>query len=890
MGGMKLTRARALFAVAAIAAGFSFSTGTASAAGDAVATLPAVKSSLSAAKAQHRNCTPRARAGARGVDTAAYRAPIDGYVTIRLAAKRGDWDLSVFDRATGQYLASSSAFGPREVLQQWVRSGQRLVIQGCRRSGTARRATASVVLADLERLPAPPTASLLRVNVDERKDVDLLEQLGLDVTHETQDGHADVIAAGQEQRDLLAKNGFTYRTRIADLTAHYAKSRKADARLAVAGGAALPSGNRSTYRTYEEIQLELKQLAEQYPDIVKPMTLPKRSYQGRPLDGVEIANNVKRSDEDGRPVFMLVALHHAREWPSAEAAMEFAWMLARGAKTDPRIKGIVGRTRIVVVPLINPDGYVDSRTSLDPVDTVYGLGFNPNLDNPTPDPSPDENDLPTDCQMSPILGGAECDVRLSLAEAIAPPGGLFAYRRKNCAGGIPDPSTPCKLQYGVDPNRNYGELWGGNGSSGDRTDQSYRGPGPWSETETQAVHEYSQKRQVTNIITLHNVAALVLRPPGLSSQGFAPDEKQLKEVGDKMGSATGYTSQYGWQLYDTAGTTEDWNYAAQGAFGYTIEIGPKDGEFHMPYQQGFVEQWDGTYAKNGKGLREALLLGAEAASDRKYHSLITVEAPAGRTVRLSKRFDTMTSPHCQTETQAPLLNYEHPIIGLLPSCAEEAPAQAIPDGLDTHATIPFNGILNWHVNPSTRPFHAAEKRTPGTISDTPYRTDSYHNQQETRSSQLPAEDGDSRPTYEDRPITITSGEGIQRLVASLTFDGPADDYDLALLRRNADGSLSEVEGASSGQPSGLSEEFTLEGQELKPGDYVLRVTNYLALEQGWNLEVKRFTGTGDTVVPPEKETWTLTCSDGLDGKPLETRQVYVERGKLVSVRMQCRRK
>jgi hypothetical protein len=812
---------------------------------------------------------------------------MDGYVTVRLASKRtSDWDLAVYDRSRRSYLGSSAAFGSSEVVQEWVRSGEELLIQGCRRSGRARTARTSVVLADLARPKAPPTASLVRVGVSDRTRFEQLERLGLDVTHEAQDGHADVIVAGDAERDLLTKNGFKFDTRVSDLTAHYAKSRRADAQFAVDGGASLPSGNRATYRTYEEIQQELKQLAEGFTH-VKPMTLPRRSFQGRPLDGVEIASNVRRSDEDGRPVFLLVALHHAREWPSAEAAMEYAWMLARGYGKDARITSLLKRVRVVVVPLINPDGYVDSRTSLDPVDTIYGLGFNPNLDNPTPDPSPDENDLPTDCQVSPVLGGAECDVRLSLAEGIAPPGGIFAYRRKNCNGAAHDPSVPCKLQYGVDPNRNYGELWGGPGSDGDRTSQSYRGPGPWSESETTAVHEYSQRRHVTSLITLHNVAALVLRPPGLSQQGFAPDEKELKEVGDRMGAATGYTSQYGFQLYDTAGTTEDWNYAAQGAFGYTIEIGPKDGEFHMPYETGFVKQWNGEYAGNGQGLREALLIGAETAADASHHGVLEVKAPAGRTLRLQKRFDTMTSPYCEEEAKVPALNYDHPIIGLLPYCVNQHDATAIPDFLDTSVNVPINGQVSWHVNPSTRPFLTTEQRVPGETAATPYRTDSYKNEEETRSSQLPAEDGDTRPTSADRTFTITPAENTKRVVIDLQAEGDVDDYDIELFVRNADGSLTSKR--TSGEALGTPEHIELDGTDMVPGEYVLRVKNYLSFEQGWSATVQRFTGTPDTVIPARKEAWTLTCSMG-QGKALEKRDVYVARGQTVALKLACGRK
>ena len=101
---------------------------------------------------------------------------------------------------------------------------------------------------------------------------------------------------------------------------------------------------------------------------------------------------------------------------------------------------------------------------------------------------------------------------------------------------------------------------------------------------------------MTTLITLHNVAALVLRPPGTSAAGLAPDEAGLKALGDAMGTAAGYTSEFGYQLYDTAGTTEDDSYAATGGYGYTIEMGPPDGDFHMPYQTGVVDEWTGNNA------------------------------------------------------------------------------------------------------------------------------------------------------------------------------------------------------------------------------------------------------------------------------------------------------
>ena len=104
------------------------------------------------------------------------------------------------------------------------------------------------------------------------------------------------------------------------------------------------------------------------------------------------------------------------------------------------------------------------------------------------------------------------------------------------------------------------------------------------------MRELVSSRQVTTLITNHTFSNLVLRPPGLASQGLAPDEPALKALGDSMAVENGYTSQYGWQLYDTTGTTEDWSYAATGGFGYTFEIG--DLGFHPPFAE-TVAEWSG---------------------------------------------------------------------------------------------------------------------------------------------------------------------------------------------------------------------------------------------------------------------------------------------------------
>src|SRR6478609_10749818 len=69
--------------------------------------------------------------------------------------------------------------------------------------------------------------------------------------------------------------------------------------------------------------------------------------------------------------------------------------------------------------------------------------------------------------------------------------------------------------------------------------------------------------------------------------------------------------------------------------------------FHMPYQQGFIDQWEhGDAAPGAGGLREALLIAGEAAANPADHAIISGKAPQGATLRLSKSFDTKTSPYC----------------------------------------------------------------------------------------------------------------------------------------------------------------------------------------------------------------------------------------------------
>ncbi len=124
----------------------------------------------------------------------------------------------------------------------------------------------------------------------------------------------------------------------------------------LAASPAIPSG-RTAYRDLPDYTGELAGLVAAHPDRVRAVRIGT-SREGRPLEGVEIASDVAR--EDGRPVDLATGLIHGREWTSGEMVMEFARQLA--ADDSPRFTRVRARTRTFLFPVLNPDGFVRSRT------------------------------------------------------------------------------------------------------------------------------------------------------------------------------------------------------------------------------------------------------------------------------------------------------------------------------------------------------------------------------------------------------------------------------------------------------------------------------------------------------------------------------------------------
>ncbi len=775
--------------------------------GMAVADL--IDTTVKSTDAQKRSCIARPASGA-GVIQRTTTASADGLVRARLSGQgSGDWDLAVFDKASGDRVAGSASYGLSELAEGVAAKDQVLLVQACRRSGP----TDSVAL-NVRSIPLPAptgeTIRLVRVALPTPGSRDALDATGLDQTEHATKTSQDVMLYSAAEALKLTRAGLAYTVVTPDVVA---ADRKALSAASPTDVEPMPSG-RTSYRHLADFQADMKALVEENPSLVKPVTLNHPSLEGRSVEGIELSKDVAQSD--GKPVFLQMGVHHAREWPAAEMPMEWAIDLVKSFNAgDERVVDLLSQARVIMVPVVNPDGFNLSREA--PIDSQQ----------PVVDPS-------------------------------------FAYKRRNCR--IQDFQLPapgeCGLQsnrnLGVDPNRNYGGLWGGGGAGLTPTDDTYRGAGPFSEPETQNVRELVSSRQVTTLITNHTYSDLVLRPPGLRAQGDPPDEPVYKQLGDAMAAENGYTSQKSYELYDTSGTTEDWSYYATGGLGFTFEIGKASEEstlvgvgFHPAYPVGVIAEYHGKQPGGG-GNREAYFKALESTASSARHAILEGTAAPGSTLTLHKEFKTATSPVIQADgsTKDPIL---------------------IDDVLDTTLTVGPSGRFEWHVNPSTRPA-VAKAKTTSEVSPAPAQSIDISS---AEPALPPAAGGTEQVGTRDFEFDVSPAAARQIRAQIDGADG--DDYDLYLYK----GTKAPENIVASSASSTADETIALDYPE--PGHYVLSVQNWLATS-GWTgtLEVFGAVPGSETTVPAGIEPWNVTC-DPPGGRPARSEQIVIDRGQRKAV-------
>ncbi len=271
--------------------------------------------------------------------------------------------------------------------------------------------------------------------------------------------------------------------------------------------------NLGLYHTYAEMETVLTTLEANYPDLAD-LDVMGTSIEGRNIYVLRISDNVTLNE--GEPEVLIMANHHAREIMTVDVTLRFAVYLLENYGTDPVITDLIDNRDIYIAPMINPDGhvYVEQHHT---GDSDYWWRKN---------------------------------------------------RRDNGDGF-----------YGVDLNRNYGYEWGYNniGSSPSTSSEVYRGTGPFSEPETQAVRDFTNNHRFTMWLSYHSYGELLLYPWGYAAL-YTADHPVFLALGDTLVSSNGYfagNTAMG-AIYETNGDSDDWGYGDTSGrdpvFAFTPEI------------------------------------------------------------------------------------------------------------------------------------------------------------------------------------------------------------------------------------------------------------------------------------------------------------------------------
>ncbi len=106
------------------------------------------------------------------------------------------------------------------------------------------------------------------------------------------------------------------------------------------------------YRTLDEFWARWQQISDINPDVAGFQVIGQ-SLEGRDMPGFVLNGN----GAEGKPVMLINACQHAREWVSPAATTFLIEQLVEGYGSDARITRLLDELEWVIVPMVNPDGF-----------------------------------------------------------------------------------------------------------------------------------------------------------------------------------------------------------------------------------------------------------------------------------------------------------------------------------------------------------------------------------------------------------------------------------------------------------------------------------------------------------------------------------------------------
>lgn len=278
------------------------------------------------------------------------------------------------------------------------------------------------------------------------------------------------------------------------------------------------------------IREELATTAARFPKLAKLETIG-HTVSGQPIEVVKVTVDANSVPDGRRPSVLYLGAQHAREWITPEMTRRLMHHVLDGYGTDPTITKLLAGTELWFMPVANPDGY---------------------------------------------------DITFT--------GGDFRYVRKNLRDN--DGDGKFGPQDGVDLNRNFADKWGydNEGSSTDPTDDTYRGPAPDSEPETQAMDALFRRVGFRFLVNYHSAAQVLLWGSGWQVSTVNPDDQiSMAMAGDHATPAVpGYDPEQTAQMYTSNGDT---NTHAQDRYG-TIGFAPEMSTCETAAESDPDDQWN----------------------------------------------------------------------------------------------------------------------------------------------------------------------------------------------------------------------------------------------------------------------------------------------------------
>lgn len=290
-------------------------------------------------------------------------------------------------------------------------------------------------------------------------------------------------------------------------------------------------GDKGGFFSLPEVLDNLDAMAIQYPGLIsirRPIGTYK-TWQNNSIFWARISDHPELDENE--PELLYTGLHHARELISVSQMIYYMWYLLENYDKDPTIRQIINNTELYFVPVVNPDGMNYNIDGYDPVEKIFTRNLRKNM-------------------------------------------------RDNDSDGSFDPEID-----GVDLNRNYGHEWGfdDEGSSGFMGSDTYRGPAPFSEPETQALQFFCNAHDFKIALNHHSYGNLLVFPWGYNDQS-TPDSVIFSNYGDILTERNGFVYGRGTETvgYMTNGDSDDWMYGEANILSMTPEVGEQEDGFYPP--------------------------------------------------------------------------------------------------------------------------------------------------------------------------------------------------------------------------------------------------------------------------------------------------------------------